>query len=455
MARWNTCNVVSPGTDAWRLWQFASSRDAAQLQREESRLPTDPLPGKLVNKGWSNFWQPRVNLAWLPPDKVFLRALQLPESDPAEMSSMIELQLEKLSPLPLAQIVWSFTLLPQKADGLGTAIVIIAARNFVEEFLGQLEGKGFLADRLEVPFLDQLLATRVTDDGVWIHPWGTAEKSSCLVVWWYGGVLRNLSLVHLPAAETRGQILREQIAQMSWAGELEGWLTSPPRWHLVADKESAAQWEAVINPNLDQSFETVEPVSEPALAALTAQRAAPADPRINLVPPEFLAHYRQEFVDRIWMRGLGALLVLYLAGVGIYFGALTVRNIQFGKIDKKAKALEVEYKKAQQLSERVDVMQNQLNLQFAALETWKAAAELLPDELTLDSLSFEKGKQLRLFGKAPLDATTNITYYNKLLTETAVKGQPIFSKVAAPTLNQRQGEWSWSFVCDLKQGEKE
>jgi len=54
-----------------------------------------------------------------------------------------------------------------------------------------------------------------------------------------------------------------------------------------------------------------------------------------------------------------------------------------------------------------------------------------------------------------LDANTNITYYNKLLSEATVKDQPLFSRVAPPTMNQRQGNWSWSFVCDLKQGEKE
>jgi hypothetical protein len=455
MARWNICNVFSPAGDANYLWQFSSSHEGAQLKSEGSHLPTESLPGNLINKSWADLWQSRINIAWLPVDKVFFRVLQLPESEPAEMASMIELQLEKLSPLPPAQIVWSFTLLPQKTDNLRTAIVVIAARSFVEEFLGQLEGRGFLSDRLEVPFLDQLLSTRITEDGVWIYPLGTEEKASCLVVWWYGGVLRNLSLAHLPASENRAQILREQLAQMTWAGELEGWLNSPPRWHLVADAPTAALWEPILNPSLDQPFDTVAPVAGAELAGLTAQRAAPADPRINLVPPEFLAHYKQEFVDRIWMRGLGALLVLYLAGLVIYFGSLEVYKFHYRKIDKEAKALEADYKKAEQLKAKVEVLQNQLNLQFAALDAWKAAAELLPDELTLESLGFEKGKTLRLFGSAPLDANTNITHYNKLLSEATVQGQPLFSRVASPTMNRRQDLWSWSFVCDLKQGEKE
>ena len=41
---------------------------------------------------------------------------------------------------------------------LQTVVVVIAARNVVEEFLGELEGQGYLADRLELPLLDQLQA---------------------------------------------------------------------------------------------------------------------------------------------------------------------------------------------------------------------------------------------------------------------------------------------------------
>ena len=32
-------------------------------------------------------------------------------------------------------------------------------------------------------------------------------------------------------------------ASIAWAGELEGWLTAQPKWHLVADPVTAAEWE--------------------------------------------------------------------------------------------------------------------------------------------------------------------------------------------------------------------
>ena len=42
---------------------------------------------------------------------------------------MVELQLEKLSPMPVTQIVWSIQVLPHAEGNLQTVIVMIVARN--------------------------------------------------------------------------------------------------------------------------------------------------------------------------------------------------------------------------------------------------------------------------------------------------------------------------------------
>ena len=101
-------------------------------------------------------------MAWLPSDHVFLRVAQFPLSDFNETLSMVELQLEKLSPIPVAQIVWSVDVLPHPTGNMQTVIVLIVARSVVEEFLGKLEGQGYMADALELPVLDQLRATSIS-----------------------------------------------------------------------------------------------------------------------------------------------------------------------------------------------------------------------------------------------------------------------------------------------------
>src|ERR1043166_1114870 len=104
----HSCNVLSLGADSRHLWQFNTGGGKVALARELDGRPDKPLPAVGVRKDWRDLVQPKVNIAWLPADQVFLRVAHLPAADANELRSMLELQLEKLSPLPLAQVVWSF-----------------------------------------------------------------------------------------------------------------------------------------------------------------------------------------------------------------------------------------------------------------------------------------------------------------------------------------------------------
>ena len=262
------------GSERRQLWGFTAARGGFSLNQEQSIPAADPLPLKLVAKDWKTLFQPKLNIAWLPFEQVFLRVTQLPAGDFDDTLAMVELQLEKLSPLPVTQIVWSIQILPHRVDNLQTVIVIVVARDLVQEFLGQLEGQGYLADQLELPMLDQLQATPITGDGAWIYPGNDTGKLTALVAWWYGGALRNLGLLHVPTVENRDILLKEQLTQMAWSGELEGWLTSAPRWHLVADETAAADWQPMFRSWLGQPVKTFAPLSQSELAKLTAKRAA-------------------------------------------------------------------------------------------------------------------------------------------------------------------------------------
>src|SRR5262249_57228557 len=129
---------------------------------EQTSFEGEPLPSHIVNKDWRALWQRKLNVAWLAPEHVFLRVVHLPRSEMGETLSMIELQLEKISPMPVAQIVWSIQLLDHAEPTLQTVIVMIVARNVVEEFLGQLEGQGYPADRTEFRVLDRGTSTVMT-----------------------------------------------------------------------------------------------------------------------------------------------------------------------------------------------------------------------------------------------------------------------------------------------------
>ena len=296
--------MLQVGAQARQLWQFEAKGRGFVLNREQASFVGQPLPARLISKDWRSLWQRKLNIAWLPSEHVFLRVAQFPASDFDETVAMVELQLEKLSPMPLTQIVWSIHVLPQAEGALQTVIVMIVARNEVEKFLGQLEGEGYLADRLDLPLLDQLQTTAITSDGAWIYPEAPGGRNAALVAWWYGGVLQNLDLITLPPAN-RPESLKEQLLQMAWAGEMEGWLTAPPTWHLVAEGTTAGEWVLPLRTGLEQPVEIIPPLSVAGLAGLTATRAANAGPQANLLPAEYSTRYHQQLVDRLWMRGAG------------------------------------------------------------------------------------------------------------------------------------------------------
>ncbi len=456
MARWQSCNVLQVGKEGRNVWQFSAASSKFNLLRSESKLPSEPLPAKIVAKDWQTLFQPKLNVAWLPADHVFLRAIQLPPSDLAETRAMVELQLEKISPLPVAQIEWCFEVLPQATDEMQTVVVIVVPRSMVDDFLGKIETQGYHPDRLELPLLDQVRATEITEDGVWIYPGLGLAKDHFLIAWWYGNVLRHISLVYFPDPEVRGALLRENLSQTAWAGELEGWLNEPPRLHIMTDPAATEPW--LLEFIQAETAAVVPPGPAVDLAARTARRVTRNDAHTNLLPPEYTTRYKQQFVDRIWMRSLGALLALYLLGLGIYFGWVEATRWRLEGVREQVAQLSGSYTNAQRVKETVRVLQDQVELQFAALESWKAVALNLPTELTLDSLNFDRGQKLVITGSAGDADVSKVMDFNETLrnveTESkldAGKGEPLFAEVEAPTMRDYPGNRKrWQFTCVLK-----
>jgi hypothetical protein len=468
---WHFCNVLDAGANARRVWQFDARSEAFNLSRELTARNGDALPPNIVAKSWGTLFKSKLNIAWLPADNVFLRVAQFPASNPEETRAMVELQLEKLSPIPVTQALWTMQVLAPQAAPMGapeaaptgesaapqTIVVILVARDVVEEFLGKLEGQGYMADRLELPMLDQLQATRTAGDGAWVYPETHGLGNRALVAWWYGGVLQNLALLSMDAGPNRIASLKDQLTQMTWAGELEGWLTSAPRWHLIGDTSDL--WFNVLREALDQPVDVMPPVPAPELAAMTAKRAARAAPGDTLLPQEFAVRYQQQFVDRLWGRGLLAALAVYAVCIAIYFVALTVFGHLTSRVEAQTAGISENYTNSIKMKEMLGVLKQRETLKFAALDCWEAVAENMPTGLTLESLNFNDGKTLSLRGSAPTDQVSAITDFYDNLRKWKNGTQAMFDTEGGDpphtAVNPGGATVSWNFDLDLKQSGKQ
>lgn len=357
----------------------------------------------------------------------------------------------------MGQLVWSVYVLPTAANApatdLQTLIVVFAERRVVEEFLGQLETAGYLADRIELSALDQITASRIEGNGAWIYPGLSGGPDTALVAWWYNGKLHSLNQLTLPAAGDRAESLKEQLAQMAWAGELEGWLTALPQWTLVADDEAVTQWEAPLRQGLDAPILLANPLPPAQLAALTAKRAAALDSKGNLIPPEFATRYRNQYFDRLWIRGMFAVGFLYFVIVGIYLAAVNVQDYRVSSVEARVEGLSEDYTNALQLKARLQVLKTREDLKFAALDCWRVTAELLPETLTLDSFGFSDGRKLTLSGTAPADSYGDVTKFYGEIQKATLSNQPMFDFNKGQQLQTRVGAGglvNWNFMLELK-----
>jgi hypothetical protein len=475
MARWNSCNILHVAPDAKRVWHFDAKGGGFVLNREQRVPHTEKLPGAGIAKQWSSLWQPKLNIAWLPAETVFLRVVELPASNFEETLAMVELQLEKFSPLPVTQVVWTMHIIgthtaPAKGDhapeSLQTVVVVIAERKVVEEFLGKLEQEGFLADRLETSMLDQLEAVMAGADGLsrqseaaadaWLFPMSLAGQSAALVAWWFGGVLRNLSFVTLPPAGDRAQELKDQLAHLAWSGELEGWLTASPKWHLVADPVNATEWETVLRAALNEPVTVSAPPAPEQLAAGTAKRAA-ASEKSNLLPAEFTARYHQQFVDRLWLRGLAYAGVAYAVFLVIYFCATAVLGYRTAKVEGNVARISNDYTNALQLKAVYDVLKERSQLKYAALDCWQRVAQETPPAVSLQRFSFADGQHLALSGTAPQEQINTLFDFNTSLKKKQVNGQYVFDQQKGDPVNPRTipNGVSWNLTLELLHVEAE
>ncbi len=121
-----------------------------------------------------------------------------------------------------------------------------------------------------------------TEDGVWLFPLTMGGQNAALVAWWFGGAWRNLSFVTLPPAGDRAAELKYQLGLLAMAGEVEGWLTAQPQWHLVADPVNATEWEQLLRAGLNEPVQIVAPPAPAELAGRSAKRAAAAAAKMQL-----------------------------------------------------------------------------------------------------------------------------------------------------------------------------
>ena len=417
-------------------------------------------PAKAVGKDWSDLLRRKLNIATLPPEKVFLRVVELPECEPDELLPMVEFQIEDLSPLPMAQAVWSAEAVPGSTgtEGNQTVLVMIAERGVVGDRLDELEAVNYLADRVEVPLLRELVPGEPREDGAHIQLVQGADSVLALVSWWFAGRLRDVNSFNLPDTAASRDALVEKINSVALAGEVAGWMPDEPACHLAKRGDVAADWNTALAKCFGRIRE-VEPMSEVDLATaaveFTVRTTAP-----GLMLEDYSARNRQRFQDGLWMEGIKGAVALMLIGLCFFFAYGSWLQSDLDDLNQQVKVQGLQYTNALSLKAKMQTLKKQEALKTAALNAWSEVAIGLPGELKFTQLMFSSdrtlegntSRKLRIVGTADDGKETFIDDYNLVLARMEVKGregQKLFSSVSpGPSRKDpRKKLTTWSVEC--------
>ena len=452
--------MLEPAIEGSRLFQFSVSSKKVKLSGDLRVAEGEDPPAKVVGKDWSDLLSRKLNIATLPPEKVFLRVVELPECESDELLPMVEFQIEDLSPLPMAQAVWSAEVVPGSAgaEGNQTVLVMIAERGVVGDRLDELEAVNYLADRVEVPLLRELVPGEPREDGAHIQLVQGADSVLALVSWWFDGRLRDVNSFNLPDTAASRDELVEKINSVALAGEVAGWMPDEPACHLAKRGDVAADWNTALAKCFGRIRE-VEPMSEVDLATaaveFTVRTTAP-----GLMLEDYSARNRQRFQDGLWMEGIKGAVALMLIGLCFFFAYGSWLQSDLDDLNQQVKVQGLQYTNALSLKAKMQTLKKQEALKTAALNAWSEVAIGLPGELKFTQLMFSSdrtlegntSRKLRIVGTADDGKETFIDDYNLVLARMEVKGregQKLFSSVSpGPSRKDpRKKLTTWSVEC--------
>src|SRR5262249_20385977 len=103
------------------------------------------------------------------------------------------------------------------------------------------------------------------------------------------------------------------------------------------------------------------------------------------------------------------------------------------------------------------VLNERQELKYAALDSWKAVAEIMPSDLLLDTYTFSEGKKVALRGSCPASQLQQVYNFDSEMRRYTREGQPLFDALigdrVSSTVNPGGSTMNWNFSVILKRSE--
>lgn len=341
----------------------------------------------------------------LPSGQLLMRMLELPSTVPEEIRSMVELQIDQISPFPADQLTISYEVL-QQTENHSRVLAVAAPRKFVDT-LGDL----FKARNVYIRSLDaEVLAWwsllvahgQVPCQGRVVLILEEHTEFSMIIV--DDGVpvcFRSLELFHDFSSEG---VMHEIVEEMRYTllsleaeyGHRD--CESIEIWHEADVPEPlirmlGEQCKAAVNLH---DLSSIPPVSE-GLALRSAERRLH---HVELVPREWIELQRRKRLIKASTVTAIAVLSTWLAVVTVAGAVFSIRQASFNRVRKEAARYEEPARAAQAAREEMFSLEKYADRSHSALECLREVTLALPEGVELASFTYKKGDSVNLRGSS-------------------------------------------------------
>lgn len=367
---------------------------------------------------------------------VWCHTLTLPSTDAKELSQMVRLQMDDLSPLPAEETVCGF--LPLERTETGTRVLLaIAPKATVDEHVAALETAGLPAQIVSVDALAvfrHLARRNLLPQDDLLHLFVRLEAGRAAVIGF-----------------TRGQPLIVRSLMVSTPDELMGEIRHT-RLAMELDQPGAAFGGVIFagagdewREKLGASARHLGADEVPAVAAaLCTETTAEHGESLNLLSDEWRERRQKAQTRRSVVRGGLAVVGLYMLGLAVFGAVWLTEQWRLGDLNRQCQRLQPQFTEAREARNTLSALEARFDTQQTALEVLREMSLLIPENVRLNGFGFKKGQSVTIRGETST-APKASEFIGRL------ERCPLFRSVKTLSMPTMQdGLTKFEVVCSLK-----
>lgn len=386
----------------------------------------------------------------LASDQALLRVVKLPDVSEEELTSMVQLQVDKFSPFPVESLVVSHEVLERK-DGNARVLVAAVKSDLVDGAAGTIRAAGLHPVRVDVAVLGWL---RLLQDSGEIVASGRqiflllTDRTPELVAF-HNGVpimFRTLS--------GKGSLSDEDFAG-EIIGEIDHTLMTLELEHDAAGPCRAVVWHAGKLPEgMEEKLKAdcpcelvMKPLAEaPALSEGMARRSADAGAMVDLTTDAWKTATSSKVFRRQMLMAAAGVIGAWLLGAALLFFGMLYQQKKLERLKDECARLQTPAKEANDIKRRVEIIRRYSDRTTSVLECLRELTEFKPEGLDLTEFNYKRATApgtISIRGEAP---STDLVYdFKKKIEESKLFPD---STITGPSWDPRRGKQI--FQIDIK-----